>query len=212
MRAFVLATLLLLVPALAVEAAAAVLIEAESEDEALRLVIDWQAGRVRVERPGGVHLVDLAGGWAYRLGAAPERRAAFARPGHLEPPPWRLERFGPGPIRAGHATTYHVLFQGEQVCAEVLASPWMLPFTDAGVQALAVLDRLKGGGPSTYGTERCDPAPLATLAAAGWPLLIGRVDRPTFVTRRIDFDYRPAAGELDPPPSLAPAEGKEDIR
>lgn len=191
---------------------AAVLIEAESRGAPLRLVIDWQAARVRVEDPAGTHLIDLAQGWVYRLSARPERLGAFARPGHLDPPPWRLEPFGPGPIRAGHATVYHVLFKEDLVCAEILASPWMAPFTDPGVQALALLDRLKGEDASGTATEGCGEAPITTLAAAGWPLLVGRIDRPTFETRRIDFEYRPEAGELEVPAALAPPPDEGELK
>lgn len=201
MPVFALAALVLIWTSLA---HAAVLVEAESQGEPIRLVIDWQTDRVRVDGPDGAHLIDLEGGWVYRLGGQAERIGAFARPGHLAPPPWRLEQFGPGPIRAGHATVYHVLFQGEQVCAEILASPWMLPFTDPGVQALALLDRLKGGTRTAAVTEQCGEAPITTIAAAGWPLLVGKVDRPTFRTRRIDFEYQPAPDELAVPAALAP--------
>lgn len=199
MPARALIALLLILVAGAAEAP--VLIEARSRGEPLRLVVDWQANRVRVERPGQVHLVDLAAGWVYELGATPTRTSAFLRPGYQEPPPWRLETFGPGPIRAGHASIYHVLFLGEQVCAEVLANPWMLPFTDPGVQALALLERLKDG--ADRGTADCGDAPLTTLGAAGWPLLVGKIDRPTLETRAIRFDYRPTENELAVPAPFA---------
>ncbi|HEX6144757.1 MAG TPA: hypothetical protein VFZ01_18710 [Geminicoccaceae bacterium] len=199
------ALIALLLVLVAGAADAAVLIEARSRGEPLRLVVDWQGGRVRVERPGEAHLVDLAAGFVYELGATPTRTSAFLRPGYQEPPPWRLETFGPGPIRAGHASIYHVLFLGEQVCAEILANPWMIPFTDPGVQALALLERLKGEAPEA---ADCGEAPLTTLGAAGWPLLVGKIDRPTLETRSIRFDYRPPAGELAvPAPFAEPIQG-----
>lgn len=195
---------------LVVNADAAVLIEARDKGEPLRLVIDWQAGRVRVERPDASHLVDLERGWIYELGNPAARTPAFLRPGYEEPPPWRLDVFGPGPIRAGHATTYHVLFLGEDVCAEVLASPWMVPFTDPAVQAVAMLDRLEGEpSPAVAG---CADAPITTLGAAGWPLLVGKVDRPTLETRRIDFDYRAEAEELAVPAPFNNAEPPDVTR
>ena len=47
--------------------------------------------------------------------------------------------------------------------------------------------------------DACAGIPLATYAAAGWPLLAGKADRPTLATRTIAFDYAPGPGELAPP-------------
>jgi hypothetical protein len=72
----------------------------------------------------------------------------------------------------------------------------MGPFVDPAVRALAMLEKASrpvGGG------DACAAIPFTTYAAAGWPLLAGKVDRPSFVTTNIEFDYRPAANELAPP-------------
>lgn len=185
-------------------ASAAVLIEGGSEGEPLRVVADRQQGRVLLEQGGERTLVDLATGDVY-LGfgsTTPQRVHARFRPGHDAPPPYRLERFGPGPVTAGHASTYYVLFVQDQVCAEVLTSGWMKPFVDPAVRALALLDQLKaaagpaGGEGASSAAEPCGSIPPSTLAATGWPLLAGKIDRPTFWTTSIRFDYAPAPGEL----------------
>jgi hypothetical protein len=186
-------------------ASAAVLIEGEAEGEDLRVVADKQQKRVLIEKGRERTLVDLAAGEVY-LGletATPERVHAYFRPGHDEIAPYRLERFGPGPVRAGHATTYHVLFAGDRVCAEILTSAWMRPFVDPAVQALALLETIKR--PQPVGDDACADIPLTTLAAAGWPLLSGKIDHPTFATEAIRFDYEPAPGELALPATVVPA-------
>lgn len=181
---------------------AAVLIEATRQGLPLRLVIDRQTERVRVQEGPADHLVDLGRGLVYTLEPAPPGRShARFRPGHDRLPPYRLDPFGPGPIRAGNATIYHVLFTGDDVCAEVLATPWMRPFVDPGVRALAILDararRATGpGGRPPTSAEACAMVPITTLAAAGWPMLVGKLDQPTFETRTIRFDYQPAPDEL----------------
>ena len=55
--------------------------------------------------------------------------------------PYRVERFGPGPILAGNASTYYVLFDQDRVCAEAMLSGWMSPFVDPAVRALAMLEQ-----------------------------------------------------------------------
>ena len=70
------------------------------------------------------------------------------RPGYEEPAPYRIERFGPGPMIAGNASTYHVLFDEERVCAEAMLSGWMTPFVDPAVRALALLEQLSAPRPA----------------------------------------------------------------
>jgi hypothetical protein len=100
-------------------------------------------------------------------------------------------------VLAGHVTTYHVLFVGEQVCAELMVSGWMTPFVDPAIRALALLEAL-----APTGDDACGQIPFATYAAAGWPMMAGKLDRPTIETTRIAFDYKPADGELTPPASF----------
>lgn len=190
---------------------AAMLFEGEAGGEALRMVADRRAERVLIELGGERSLVDLKAGHVY-LGLdrkTPQRVRAYFRPGHDQAAPYRLERFGPGPVVAGHASVYHVLFVGERVCAEILVSSWMAPFVDPAVRALTLLDALKQPEEPAATTGSggnggaCAEIPVATLAAAGWPLLSGKIDRPTFETKAIRFDYRPAADELDLPEQAA---------
>ena len=145
------------------------------------------AGEVRA-------LVDLTAGLVYlqRPGEPASRSHARFRPGHDEPAPYRVELFGPGPILAGNASSYYVLFDQDRVCAEAMLSAWMRPFVDPAVRALAMLERLTAPAAG----DPCAAIPFTTYAAAGWPLLAGKIDRPSFVTTRIAFDYRPASDEL----------------
>jgi len=182
-------------------AQAAILIEAEAQGGSLRLVIDRERDRVLVENGTKRTLVDLEKGDVYLAGAgdAPERVRAYYRPGHTAPPPYRLEAFAPGPMVAGHASRYYVLFVDDRVCAEVLVSNWMRPFVDPAVRALAVLGERAGEA----GDDPCADIPFATLAAAGWPLVSGKIDRPTLKTTSVRFDYEPAPGELAIPAPFA---------
>ena len=184
-------------PALPHGAAAAVLIEAQKGGRPLQLVIDRGQQRVLLRSGATETLVDLAAGLIYvrEQGGAVSRAHARFRPGHDEPASYRVERFGPGPMIAGHGSTYHVLFDEERVCAEAMVSGWMAPFVDPAVRAIALLEQL--GGLAT--DDACAAIPFTTYAAAGWPLLSGKADRPIFVTSAIRFDYEPAPGELSPP-------------
>lgn len=185
-------------------AEAAVLIEAQAEDGPVRIVIGLQSERVLVERSGREPaLVDLAGGQVFiGQGEVAERARALYRPGHEKPPPFRLEPFGPGPVIAGHGSLYYVLFVEHEVCAEILVSQWMRPFVDPAVRALTLLEQLERAVPAG-GADACSRIPIATLAAAGWPLLVGKLEAPELVTEAIRFDYLPAPNELQLPTSAA---------
>jgi hypothetical protein len=178
-------------------AEAAVLVELMLGAEPMRLVIDRPQQRVLMTRGDRRTWFDLSHGLVYHQdGPGPAQRAhARYRPGHEPPPPYRIERFGPGPIVAGQASTYHVLFLDERICAEVMLSPWMRSFLDPATRAIALLQQMRG----PRADDPCAGIPLATYAAAGWPLLAGKADRPTLVTRSVAFDYVAAAGELTPP-------------
>lgn len=214
LRASLVALCLVVSPAVV---SAAMLFEGEAGGEPLRMVADRRAERVLIELGGERSLVDLKAGHVY-LGLdqkTPQRVRAYFRPGHDQVASYRLERFGPGPMVAGHASVYHVLFVGERVCAEILVSSWMAPFVDPAVRALALLDTLKqteqaaAAAGSGGNADACAAIPVATLAAAGWPLLSGKIDRPTFETKAIRFDYRPAADELDLPEQASPMDAAE---
>ena len=47
--------------------------------------------------------------------------------------------------------TYHVLFVGEQVCAELMTVGWATPFVDPAIRALAMLEALERA-PRYYNT------------------------------------------------------------
>lgn len=88
-----------------------------------------------------------------------------------------------------------MLLVAERVCAEMMLSAWMLPFVDPAVRAIGLLQQLG----VAEAEDPCAAIPFATYAAAGWPLLAGKADRPTFTTTAIAFDYQPAEAELAPP-------------
>jgi hypothetical protein len=172
---------------------AAALIEARIHGAPVRLVADRAADRVLLEAGGMRALFDLAGGSVYVGGRGAARRVhARYRPGY-DAPPYRIERFGPGPMIAGFVTTYHVLFIGEQVCAELMTAGWMTPFVDPAIRALAILEALAPA------SDPCEKIPFTTYAATGWPLIAGKIDHPTIETSKIAFDYEPRPDELTLP-------------
>jgi len=189
--------LLLCLLALPVPAHAAALIEMLIQGTPVRLVADRTADRALLSA-GATHvLFDLAGGSAYiDTGGTPRRVHARYRPGYDETP-YRIERFGAGPVLAGYVTTYHVLFAGEAICAELMAAPWMTPFLDPAIRALGILQALQ-----PRPDDPCQRVPFVTYAAAGWPLIAGKIDHPTIETKSIAFDYRPEPSELTPPASF----------
>jgi hypothetical protein len=176
---------------------AATLIEMSAAGEPVDLVIDRPQQRVLIKSAGRRTWFDLNGGFVYhREGDGPTQRAhARYRPGHDQPAPYRIERFGPGPSVAGQASTYEVLFADNRICAEMMLSKWMRPFLDPAIRAIALMQE-------TLGTATADPCadiPFATYAAAGWPLIAGKSDRQTLETRTIAFDHGASPGELVPP-------------
>ncbi len=181
---------------LSAAARGAVLIEMTVATEPLRVVVERPQQRVLIASGDRRTWFDLEGGLVYhREGAAQAERAHVRyRPGHDRPPPYRIERFGPGPIVAGQASTYHVLLVDDRICAEMMVSEWMRPFVDPAIRALALVQQSQG-----VKDDPCTGIPLATQAAGGWPLLAGKSDRPTLATRTIAFDYVPAPDELTPP-------------
>jgi hypothetical protein len=177
---------------------AAALIEARINGAPVRLIADRATNRVLLEAGKTRALFDLAGGSVYLgEGDAVRRIHARYRPGYGELP-YRIERFGPGPVIAGYVTTYHVLFVGEQVCAELMTVGWATPFVDPAIRALAMLEALERAP-----DDPCQKIPFTTYAATGWPLIAGKIDHPTIETLEIAFDYRPQGDELAMPASFA---------
>ncbi|MGH6904707.1 MAG: hypothetical protein ACREIR_18425, partial [Geminicoccaceae bacterium] len=179
------------------DARGAVLIEMTVGTEPVRVVIDRPQQRVLITSGDRQTWFDLGAGLVYhRAGEGAAKRAhARYRPGHDRPPAYRIERFGPGPIVAGQASTYQVRVVDDRICAEMMLSAWMRPFVDPAIQAIALLEQLRG----VQEADSCAGIPLATYAAAGWPLLAGKSDRPTLATRTIAFDYALGPDELTPP-------------
>jgi hypothetical protein len=184
------AALLILAPSAAADAA--ILIEARRQHESVRMVIDAERQRALIATPRGQSVVDLEHNRIYAGGAAGGRQMPIRPGGAAALGAYRVTPWGPGPVIAGHATVYHVITYKDEICAEMLVSGWMQPFMAPVVQALDLLDGLaepaQGGG--------CARIPFAVYAAAGWPMLAGKVDHLTFETKAIRFDYAPRPGEL----------------
>jgi hypothetical protein len=179
-------------------AASALLIEGVLHGKALRIVADAATSKAEVTLDGERHQVDLAAGEARLVQAdgamRKEELAAEASGPSPEIQPW-----GPGPTIAGHPSVYHVMSVNGEVCGELLVSAWMKPFVDPAVQALAILERVKGRSDvvKPAGLKgACGAVPFSSYALAGWPLMAGGIDRPIFKTEAISFDYRPGVGEL----------------
>jgi hypothetical protein len=188
LRLWCLALCLLALPA---GARAAALIEMRIDGTPVRLVADRSGDRALLHAGDMRALFDLAGGAVYVSAGGISRRVhARFRPGYADTP-YRVELFGAGPVLAGFVTRYHVLFVGEQICAELMAASWMTPFVDPAIRALGILEALQ-----PVSADPCERVPLTTYAAVGWPLIAGKIDHPTLETTSIAFDYQPAPGEL----------------
>jgi len=179
---------------------AAALIEARINGQPVRLVADRASDRVLLTAGASRALFDLAGGSVYVGEGRALRIHARYRQGYHELP-YRIERFGPGPVIASYGTTYQVLFIEEQVCAELMTVAWMTPFVDSAIRALALLEAL--GPPAD---DPCQRIPFTTYAATGWPLIAGKIDHPTIETTKITFDYEPPPDELALPAAFAEGE------
>ena len=130
-RILLAAALLLLLPQ--ASAGAAVLIEARKHGEPFRMVVDNEQQRALIATARGESLVDLRRGELYLRGPrGVARKMRLASPAALAGVAYRVEPWGPGPVMSGHATVYHVISHGEEICAEMLVSGWMTPFVRAG--------------------------------------------------------------------------------
>ena len=174
-------------------AQAAVLIEATKHGEPFRMVVDNERQRALITTARGESLIDLAQGELYVRGpGAIARKMRVPAPAALAGTAYRVEPWGPGPVMSGHATVYHVISHGEEICAEMLVSGWMTPFVRPLVEALDLLEDLSGT-PRGYG---CGRIPFAIYAAAGWPIIAGKLDHLVFETHELRYDYQPHAREL----------------
>lgn len=180
------------------EAAGALLIEGVFSGKALRMVVDEEAAEAEVTLDGKRHFLDLNAGEAHLI--EPDGTVHVAELSAKEPAPRpEIQPWGPGPSIAGHASVYHVMRLDEEICGELLVSTWMKPFVDPAVEALSILERIKGdGGIASTGLDgACGELPFSSYAEAGWPLMAGGIDQPIFKTEAISFSYRPSSDELN---------------
>ncbi|MGI9491141.1 MAG: hypothetical protein ACR2QF_01805 [Geminicoccaceae bacterium] len=194
----VLSTVFLLALVATPVAAAALLIEGDLNGKTLRILVDDTKSEAEVSLGETHHLVDLDAGGAQLIESDGTlgKQEVVREIGRAPMPvikPW-----GPGPMVAGHASVYHVMMMGETICGELLISPWMKPFVSPAVEALAILERIKGDHDIKSATidGPCGELPFSSYAAAGWPLMAGGVEHSLFETKTISFDYQPSEQEL----------------
>jgi hypothetical protein len=185
-----LAAFLILAPSTVADAA--ILIEARTPRDSLRMVIDAEQQRALIATPRGQSVIDLERNRIYVRSAAGARQLPTQPGGATALGGYRVTPWGPGPVIANHATVYHVITCYEEICAEMLVSGWMQPFMAPVAQALDLLDDMPGPEQGSG----CARIPFAVYAAAGWPMLAGKIDHLTFETKAIRFDYTPLPGEL----------------
>jgi hypothetical protein len=179
-------------------AAAALLIEGDLDGKTLRILVDTERSQAEVTLGEAHHRVDLDAARAQRVradGSLGEKETAGAKAAAPTPD---IKPWGPGPMIAGHPSVYHVMTLGDEICGELLISPWMKPFVSPAVEALAILERIKGdhGIKSATLDGPCGRLPFSSYAAAGWPLMAGGMKQRLFTTETISFDYTPSATEL----------------
>lgn len=178
-------------------ASGALLIEGVFSGKALRIIVDEEAAEAEVTLDDKRHFLDLAADEAHRIGADGTVSLAELSAKATAPKP-EIRPWGPGPTIAGHSSVYHVMRVDGEICGELLISPWMKPFVDPAVQALAILERIKGedGIKQTGLDGACGDLPFSSYALTGWPLMAGSIDEPIFRTEAISFNYQPSGDEL----------------
>ena len=175
----------------------ALLIEGYFDGKSLRILVDAEKEQAEVTLGEDHHRIDLASEMAKRVAAdgsiLEEEVMANDSLAMPEIKPW-----GPGPTIAGHPSVYHVMTFDDEICGELLVSPWMKPFVDPAVRALAILERVKGdvAVKSTGLSGNCGALPFSTYTKTGWPLMAGGIEQPVFKTETIKFDYVPKGDEL----------------
>lgn len=178
-------------------ATGALLIEGHLVGEDLRIVVDAATNQAEVTLGATRHRIDLAAETAERIDGD-GRKSEVQVSARARAPKPDIEPWGSGPKIAGHPSVYHVISVNDQICGEVLISPWMKPFVDPAIRAMAILERVKGeGGIQPIDLDgACGKLPFSSYAMLGWPLMAGSIDAPIFETEAIDFAYSPGAGEL----------------
>jgi hypothetical protein len=185
-------------PSLAVPTAtSALLIEGNFAGKTMRILVDTAEAKADVTIGDDRLWVDLAQNEAHRVAADGTVTEEVLASTDLAPAP-EIKPWGPGPTIAGHPSVYHVMTLGDEICGELLVSPWMKPFVDPAVKALAIIERLEGdvGLTSTGLKGACGTLPFSSYAKAGWPLMAGGIEQPIFETETISFDYEPSGDEL----------------
>lgn len=187
---------------LAGPARSGILIEARLEGVPLRIELaspgEPRAGLVAASVDGSARLIDLERGVVRGPDGAPRPpRHASARPaaGLVG-----LTPLGGGAMVAGHGGAWQLLTEDGRICAEVLASAWMLRFLEPAIRALELLQVVE---PTLAPRPRhgCSAFGFASWTAQGWPLLVSGRSDTVFATERIRFDHRPAG--------LVPAEAAQ---
>jgi hypothetical protein len=170
---------------------AGMLVEALFNGEHVRVETGSDRNLVLVTMGASRHLVDVERQYVYPLNgvAAEPIRAALLDDG-ARMLPYNLTKWSPGPQVAGHASTYHVLEVGEQICGEVLASAWMTPFIEPIIRSLELMQRIE---PALRPVDRdsCGAITFTVYARNGWPLMAGWVDEAAFLTQTVRFDHYP---------------------
>lgn len=194
----ILSTIVLLALAATPAAAAALLIEGDLDGKVLRILVDTSKSEAEVTLGDARHRVELNADKAQQVeidGSLGKLEVVRETGDALTP---EIKPWGPGPMIAGHASVYHVMTLGETICGELLVSPWMKPFVSPAVEALAILERIKGDHDIKSATMDgpCGALPFSSYAAAGWPLMAGGMNERIFTTETISFDYDPTESEL----------------
>ncbi len=173
------------------EARAGMLVEALFNGEPIRVETGSDRNLVLVSMGASRHLVDVERQYVYPMNGASTQpiRAAMLDDG-ARMLPYNLRKWSAGPQVAGHASTYHVLQVGEQICGEVLASAWMTPFIEPITRSLELMQRIE---PALRPVDRdtCGAIPFTVYARNGWPLMAGWVDEAAFLTETVRFDHHP---------------------
>ncbi len=190
-RLFLAIWLALLGSAATGDARAGMLVEALFNGEPVRVETGSDRNLVLVSMAASRHLVDVERQHVYPLNGA---RTQPIRPALLDDGarmlPYNLTKWSAGPQVAGHASTYHVLEVGEQICGEVLASAWMTPFIEPITRSLELMQRVEPGL-RPVDRDSCGAIPFTVYARNGWPLMAGWVDEAAFLTETVRFDHYP---------------------
>lgn len=179
---------------------AAVLVETRVGKQDVRIVSDATLNRVRIEGPGGAQLVDLDSRTVYLFGPEGQtQKVRLAVTGAAAPAPdFIVEKLGPGPRIAGHATMRFRVRAGDKVCAEIAANLLLGEKLGPVMAAFELLDQLNG---ALKGDNRsdCERVPFRRYRRIGWGLSVTDVNAPRIETIAVTFDFEPAPDTLTPP-------------